>query len=1072
MLLTFTVTKTTDDGSTGTLRWAVEQADSDASANLINFDPTVFSTPQMITLTGGTLELSDTTGLQTVTGPSSGVTISGDNASVVFQVDASVHASISGLTITGGAGHYGGGLQNNGTLALTDCTISGNSSNLLGGGLYNNKYATATLTDCTVSGNSASSEGGGIRNYGTMTLTDSTVGGNSAGSQGAGIEDFGTMTVTNSTVSGNSASQKGGGIFVQNGGSTTATLQLTGTIVSGNSAGAGAGLYDLAVDNITLTNCTFTANTVSTSGGGLFNHLGTATLTDCTFSGNSSAGGSRFSGGGALYIDGTSTLTDCTFSGNSSASDGGGLFNINSGVTLTNCTINGNSAASYDGGGFFNLGGTATLTNCTLSGNSCGSQGGGLNNTYGTTMLTDCTLSGNSTVEDGGGLLNNTGTATLTDCTLSGNMAGRFGGGLEGGYSTTTLTDCTVSGNTAGNAGGGILNFNGGHPSYTVTVGNTIVAGNTATYYGPDAYGAITSKGSNLIGKTDGSTGWVGSDLTGTVATPRNAMLAPLGQHGGPTETIPLYLGSPAIGAGVTVAGVTTDQRGVARPATSPDIGAFQGIAVAVTNTSDLGAGSLRQAIDDTNAAVGSSVVLFRIGGVGSQQTIIPASALPAITSPVQIDGWNQGGAGYDETPLIQIQGNGTSGLTGLDLESNGNTIDGIAIGGYTGGVAIVVNGTGNVIEGTYVGVDMAGSAVIAPAESQGIYVEAADNTIGGTTAAARDVISGSTVEGVVLSLGADDNLVEGDYIGTDSTGLVALGNQTGVSVGGGATGNTIGGVTSTPGTGPGNVISGDTDFGVALGPVASADNVVEGNIIGANASNTAALGALEGVTIYGSSGNTIGGLTTTPGTGAGNDIWGNTTYDVYIVTTGPTNDNVVEGNLIGRNLAGTAPTSVASSFGVAVDGGANNTIGGSISGAGNIVTDHSLEVSLAGGSHNVVQGNQIGGTTAATAAGGSDVGISIHGGTATTTGHNLIGGSTSAQANVISGIKGTGIFLNAAHLDLITGNRIGTAADGSTDLANGGIGISAKAGPATRSAGRPSGTATSSPGTGRGASG
>ena len=98
----------------------------------------------------------------TITGPAAGVTVSGNNASRVFQVDPSVTASISGLTITGGnTTGSGGGLYNGGTTTLTNCTVSGNSATSYGGyggGLYNG--GTLTMTNCTVSGNSASYGGG------------------------------------------------------------------------------------------------------------------------------------------------------------------------------------------------------------------------------------------------------------------------------------------------------------------------------------------------------------------------------------------------------------------------------------------------------------------------------------------------------------------------------------------------------------------------------------------------------------------------------------------------------------------------------------------------------------------------------------------------------------------------------------------------------------------------------------------------------------------------------------------------------------------------------------------------
>ena len=120
---------------------------------------------------------------------------------------------------------------------------------------------------------------------------------------------------------------------------------------------------------------------------------------------------------------------------------------------------------------------------------------------------------------------------------------------------TTTLTNCTVSGNSA-NTGGGVYNYG------TTTLGNTIVVGNTASG-GPDVDGFITSQGNNLVGVTDGSSGWVASDLTGTIAAPLDPVLARLGNFGGPTQTMALLPGSPAIDAGNNAHipdGVTTDQ--------------------------------------------------------------------------------------------------------------------------------------------------------------------------------------------------------------------------------------------------------------------------------------------------------------------------------------------------------------------------------------------------------------------------------------------------------------------------------------------------------------------------------
>jgi parallel beta-helix repeat protein len=363
------------------------------------------------------------------------------------------------------------------------------------------------------------------------------------------VDGLVTASISGLTITGGKTASYGGGGGLTNLG----TVTLTNCTVSGNSAGFGGGLENSGT--ATLTNCAVSGNSAYL-GGGLRNR-GTATLSNCTVSGNSAN-----NGGGLNNSSGTATLTNCTISGNSAANLGGGLRNSGT-ARLTNCTVSGNSA-SYGGGVFANLG-TAALTNCTVSGNSAASNGGGLYvNAYAAIQLTNCTVTGNSARNDGGGLFN------------------RRYAGYYGTYSgTAALTNCTVSGNSAASNGGGLYNQG------TLTVGNTLVAGNTASSSGPDAVGTITSLGHNLIGATDGSTGWVGSDLTGTVAAPLIPLLAPLGKYGGPTQTMPLLPGSPAIDSGTSTGAPALDQRGQGRVG-AVDIGAFesQGFTIAVTSGS------------------------------------------------------------------------------------------------------------------------------------------------------------------------------------------------------------------------------------------------------------------------------------------------------------------------------------------------------------------------------------------------------------------------------------------------------------------------------------------------------
>src|SRR5262249_33565873 len=151
------------------LRQAIDQANTAGGDQTIVFDKTVFETPQTIKLNGAQLELKDTTGTETITGPTAGVTVSGGGLSRVFRVDPGVTTSISGLEITGGNTRQGGGLANGGATTLTNCTITGNSATF-GGGISNG--GTLTVSDCTITGNSVSGRfaiAGGIYNglYGT-----------------------------------------------------------------------------------------------------------------------------------------------------------------------------------------------------------------------------------------------------------------------------------------------------------------------------------------------------------------------------------------------------------------------------------------------------------------------------------------------------------------------------------------------------------------------------------------------------------------------------------------------------------------------------------------------------------------------------------------------------------------------------------------------------------------------------------------------------------------------------------------------------------------------------------------
>jgi hypothetical protein len=388
------------------------------------------------------------------------------------------------------------------------------------------------------------------------------------------------------------------------------------------SGGGASRVFILSSGSANLSGLTITDGSVDGSGGGVLNNGGTIALIDCIVSNNHASvdGANLNNGGGGLYNTGggTMTLTNCTVSNNDSlnssfGSAGGGLFNNHGTMTLIDSTITANDALF--GGGVLNrsTAGTLSMTNCTISGNTAG-EGGGLYNFFGTATLTGCTVSDNTDTgfNGGGGLLNRYGSATLTNCTVSGNTTtGGVGGGIfnSGATSTLTLTNSTVGGNSApGDVGGGLCNLGiatlmnctvsgnsatGGGGVFnnlgTLTLGNTIIAGNTGGTE-PDAQGVFASRGNNLIGKTDGGSGWLKSDRKGTAAAPLDAKLGELQDNGGPTLTMALLPGSPAIGKGrasLVPEGVTTDQRGAGSPRLvgKLDIGAYEYPAAVASGT-------------------------------------------------------------------------------------------------------------------------------------------------------------------------------------------------------------------------------------------------------------------------------------------------------------------------------------------------------------------------------------------------------------------------------------------------------------------------------------------------------
>jgi len=373
---------------------------------------------------------------------------------------------------------------------------------------------------------------------------------------------------------------------------------------------------------------------------------------------------------------------------------------------------------------------------------------------------------------------------------------------------------------------------------------------------------------------------------------------------------------------------------------------------------------SLREAITAANNTTGADTINFAIPvatdpgcDTGSGVcTIQPGgNGLPTITQPVTIDGTTQ--PTFQTTPVIEIDGSlATVDATGLAINVGSSTIRGLVINRFAGNSDIVMWGAGgNVVEGNFLGVDASGTFNQGTTNSVHVYA-ISGNTIGGTTTAARNVISGNTNPAVALNAGAWNNLVVGNFIGTDLTGTVALGNDGNDIVTLDSPDNTIGGTTA----GTGNLVAGnqDPDFAsVGLGYPASTGNLVQGNFVGTDVTGAIDLGGASfGVYIADGSNNTIGGTTPT----ATNLISGGESSGVGIATG---SGNFVQGNLIGTQIDGVTPLPNSSHGVLIYSNAADNLVGGRAAGAGNTIAHNEASgVDLRGdaGTGNTVTGNSI----------------------------------------------------------------------------------------------------------------
>ena len=537
----------------------------------------------------------------------------------------------------------GGGLLSLTNVKVTGNSATGGSTPgyARGGGIYVRDPAFVTLTDSTVSNNhlalsganAETADGGGLYIKGALTLTDTTVHANTitasstnnAGiAEGGGIAMFGGLTMTGSKVTGNHVTgtgpqfglTHGGGIFwiptlndlldvVDS--SITANHSVATTPGEADAFGGGLFMYVDAFSSASIRGSTFDGNQLSAvsggaalveggsiygSGGGPYPVL---TVDDSTFSNGSAsaAGGATARGeGGAVWLLGKATLKRAHIIGNSlsihaaganATGGGGGIrviatspFDLASSAVDRN-TVDGTSdvaATSISGGGIFAGGsGPVTIRSSTISRNALTSHAG----------------SATSETLGGGMSLNGTSASpgdSILDSTIASNTATAIGttgpdsggGGLAVFDKLLTLRFTTITRNTASATGSSI--FAGGGGIYNEVATDThftaVVLALDHANTGPDCIGNIGSGGYNLYGTATGC----GLTLLPTDRTTGAPKLGPLASNGGPTETVALLTGSPAldrIPKAICQAIAKTDQRGVSRPqGTRCDEGAFE----------------------------------------------------------------------------------------------------------------------------------------------------------------------------------------------------------------------------------------------------------------------------------------------------------------------------------------------------------------------------------------------------------------------------------------------------------------------------------------------------------------
>jgi len=501
-----------------------------------------------------------------------------------------------------------------------------------------------------------------------------------------------------------------------------------------------------------------------------------------------------------------------------------------------------------------------------------------------------------------------------------------------------------------------------------------------------------------------------------------------------------------------TLGGGVAEQQPQWVESTAPIFGTTLTHTITVTNTNDDGPGSLRQVIEAAHAVEGSSPISIEFNipradpgynAATGAFVIDVASPLPKMARPnITIDGRTQTNFGGDtnpDGPEIVLDGSNAGSTHGLHIITGRVEIYGLNIRRFAID-GVNADGDDNVIAGNFIGTDETGTLDRGNGQS-GVDLAAGSrrNRVGTDGDGTDDVSERNILSG---------NVTRGVSISAGSQDNLVAGNYIGTDVNGTKElGNHLQGIyvnrawQNTIGGGPGmgNVISGNDDHGIFIQWVESTGNIIRGNYVGTDASGTLAVGNDgSGIRIAHGTYNVIGG--TEPG--AGNVISGNNGIGVWIVYQAAAG-NVVQGNLIGTDESGKIDLGNGWS-GVYIDNASYNVIGGLDSAAGNVISGNGgqgVSISRMDSVGNVVQGNFIGTNhTADTDLANGRQGVRIaHGAT-----NNLIGGTEPGSGNVIVGNLSAGVEIEDGDTtgNVVQGNFIGTDAEGTVGLGNGAEGV------------------------------